>query len=252
MKYQVLICKKDVAKAARLKRCLDIGATMISENDVADRLQLQVFTTSNLAKAKLVIGQQSFLGGIYFLGIEFDSFESTQNGIDLAKYIKGHDEAAQIIFITTHDKYMSQVFQQKIAAVDYFSENRPDFQKRLNEALEAAIKNIARLSRAQGAIFKFKVGRTIRQIAVNDVYYIATSRYPHKLQLVTNRGAIDFTGQLNSLKVPGLIRVSNSFFVNPMKVVEVLPGKQMIKLENGEKIRYSRSYRGVIKSAFTC
>ena len=67
-------------------------------------------------------------------------------------------------------------------------------------------------------------------------YYIATTQFPHKLELVSRGTRAEFVGNLTQLleKTDFLVQVSQSLLVNPKNITEVDLKKKTILLENGK------------------
>lgn len=56
--------------------------------------------------------------------------------------------------------------------------------------------------------FSYRLGHLIKNINVDDVYYLETSQLPHKLHLVKSDGEADFVGNIR--KVERIIHFSQN------------------------------------------
>ena len=63
------------------------------------------------------------LNGLYFLDIELGG---GYNGVDIAKKIRQHDPRGFIVFITSHQRYMSLTFEYKIEALAYIKKSNDE------------------------------------------------------------------------------------------------------------------------------
>lgn len=75
-------------------------------------------------------------------------------------------------------------------------------------------------------------------------YYIATTQFPHKLELVTRGTRAEFVGNLTQVleKTDFLVQVSQSLLVNPKNITEVDLKKRTILLENGKRLSTPRAW----------
>ena len=188
-------------------------------------------------------------GGIYFLDIELSQEKNAMNGIDLAEQVKQLDPRAQIIFVTAYNEYMEMTFERRIGAVDYINKSNPNLQNRLNETLQDTVRRISKENYSKKMTFSYRLGRIIKNINIDDIYYISTTKAPHKLKLVKNDGTAEFAGDIKSVDKQNefLTKVSQSYLVNPKNIVQINLKKKEITLSNGDAIKFSRRFTHVMK-----
>lgn len=67
--------------------------------------------------------------------------------------------------------------------------------------------------------------------------------------MITENGDTEFRGNIGQLeeKTPFLIKVSQSYLVNPVNIRSIDTRRQIINFNNNVEINYSRSFRKVVK-----
>lgn len=245
MKYKVIICDDDLAQASNLALKLGIAAMMQPEE-----VELEIGTTAQNANEVLsYLNEHPLDGGIYFLDIELGDNQDDINGVDLAEEIKKLDQRAQIVFVTAYDEYMELTYQRRIGSIDYISKSNSDLQQRLNETVRDAVNNLAKANFSKKMTFSYRLGRIIRNVNIDDIYYISTTRAPHKLCLVRNDGTAEFAGDIKNIDQQNefLKKVSQSYLVNPKNIAQINLKKNEIGFPNGDVIKFSRRFTYVMK-----
>lgn len=93
---------------------------------------------------------------------------------------------------------------------------------------------------------QIKIGERIKNIKLQDIYFIETSLSPHKLELHERNGYYEFYGKLNDFE--GLdetfFRCHKSFLINLQHVVELNTKERTVTMANGAVCSVSfRQYR---------
>lgn len=245
MEYTVVICDDDVDQASNLALKIGIAAMMESGDTPDTKIQLKIGTIAqNYQKVTTYLDAHPISGGLYFLDIELSPNKQDPNGVDLAEQIKKRDPRAQIIFVTAYNEYMGMTYERRIGSVDYINKNNPNLQKRLNATLRDAINNLSTENFTKKMTFSYRIGRIIRNINIDDIFYITTTKAPHKLRLVYNEGEAEFVGDIKTVDEQNelLKKVSQSYLINPKNVTEINLRKRQIKFINGDLISFSRRF----------
>ena len=144
---------------------------------------------------------------------------------------------------------MEMTFERRIGSVDYINKSNPHLQNRLNETLQDTVRRISKENYSKKMTFSYRLGRIIKNINIDDIYYISTTKAPHKLKLVKNDGTAEFAGDIKSVDKQNkfLTKVSQSYLVNPKNIVQINLKKKEITLSNGDAIKFSRRFTHVMK-----
>lgn len=235
---KVVICDDDPKQVAVLAKMIETASLFIDE-----RVEIGLAGQSSQEVTEY-LDQEKPYKGIYFLDIDLKENDN-QAGLDLAEKTQEVDPEGQIIFVTTHAEMALLTFERRIGALDYIvkDENLSNLQARITDTLKLALDRLSKLNVMEKQTFSYKLGRLVKNINIDDVYYIATTQFPHKLDLVARGTRAEFVGNLTQVleKTDFLVQVSQSFLVNPKNIVEVDLKKRTILLENGEEIKYARS-----------
>nr|WP_236629281.1 MULTISPECIES: response regulator [Lactobacillus] len=177
MKYTVIICDDDVKQASNLALKLRTAAMMESGETPETRIELEIGTiASSYGQVLEYLDQHPLDGGIYLLDIELGQGKDAPNGVDLAEQIKKLDQRAQIVFVTAYNEYMELTYERRIGSVDYINKNNPDLQRRLNETLRDAVHNLDTENFTKQMTFSYRLGRIIKNVNIDDIYYISTTK----------------------------------------------------------------------------
>ncbi|QTD42964.1 LytTR family DNA-binding domain-containing protein [Sporosarcina sp. Te-1] len=170
----------------------------------------------------------------YLLDIEL---KHRLDGMDIAMDIRQNDPLASIIFITTHADRLKLTFSYKLAALDFIVKDTPTrVAIQLREALQAAFATYKQIGQSeQIPMIQLEIGERIKNIKVQDIYYIETSSLPHKLTLYDRTGFYEFYGKLKDFEQldPALFRCHKSFLINLRHVREVNKKERTVLMANG-------------------
>lgn len=205
-------------------------------------------SVTTFSEAKTYLKKNVYTGGIYLLDIELGQEVGQNNGFDLAELIKSQDKRAQIIFITTHADLSLISFERRLGPVDYIVKprNKEDydrFKQRLVATLEISISNIENFDYTEKLTFHYKVGRQVRNIDIDDIIYISTTKTPHKLIMVNVRGENQFFGSINQYakESAALVKISQSCLANPKNIKLIDLPKYKVTFVNGDTVDFSQS-----------
>ncbi|MEK3936155.1 LytTR family DNA-binding domain-containing protein [Sporosarcina sp. FSL W7-1349] len=93
---------------------------------------------------------------------------------------------------------------------------------------------------------QIKVGERIKNIKIEDVYYIETSAIPHRLTLYERHGYYEFYGKLIDFEALGepFYRSHKSFLINLCHVKELNKKERTVTMANGDRCLISfRAFR---------
>ncbi|WP_153732825.1 LytR/AlgR family response regulator transcription factor [Sporosarcina obsidiansis] len=181
----------------------------------------------------------------YFLDIELDH---QLDGMELAVEIRRRDPVAHIIFITTHADRLKLTFTYKLAALDFIVKDTPEqIASQVIEVLQVAFEKYTQLGEANSSeVIQIKIGERIKNIHLQDIYYLETSTVPHKITLYEKNGFYEFYGRLKDFEAisTSFYRCHKSFLINLRHVREVDKKKRIVMMPNGAKCDISfRAFR---------
>lgn len=176
---------------------------------------------------------------IYILDIEMDGI----NGLEVAARIRQIDQAATIIFATSHKELMQEAFD--VNAFNYLV--KPLDHAKAKRVLEKAY-NFLTLSYVS---FEFKIGKKNFRIRLDDIIYFEGKG--RKIILHGNGENYEFYGSIKNLirelDSHLFVQVHASFVVN-MKYISVATNEEVI-LKNGEKIGITKKYHDLFNMTYS-
>lgn len=251
--FPIIVCDDDQDLANQLAQNINVSIQNLTDDNLSyGKLNEKVtFIANDFAQTVGYIVANDIKNGIYFLDIELSRESKAKNGVDLAEFVKKQDENAQIIFVTAYDKYAPLTYRRRIGAIDYISKSLSQVETihRLEETLRNAFDNLSSVGRYGKHDFTYKMGRRVFKVSENEVVFIENSVTQHKVHMVTEHGETEFRGALNQIetKAPFLIRVSQSYLINPERISSINPRTQTITFDNNMSIIYSRRYKKIVQ-----
>lgn len=209
MDYHLLVCDDERTQAKNIATLLKMSSIILEEQDIHPTIDLIA------TDAESVLDYLEFNSDlnniIAFLDIQLDENSNSKGGLDLAQKIKTLSEKAQIIFITTHE--------------------------------ELAIRKLNEFNYIKKNTFSYKVGTRIINVNFSNILYISTTKFPHKLKIVTSNGQGEFSGDIKTIEqnYPLFFKASQSSLINLQNVETINTKKRLIKFSNNDCLNYSRS-----------
>ena len=181
MKYAVVVCDDDPVQAEEIAKMAKNAQMYLSDEDPVE-FDFKIIGHSYDEVANY-LGNNHLNGAFYFLDIELSDSAHAKTGLDLAELAKKQDPRAQIIFVTTHEELSLMTFQRRIGPIDYIiKDDSVAMQKRITATLQLAIKNLSEWNLVKKMTFSYRLGHLIKNINVDDVYYIETYQLRNKRQ----------------------------------------------------------------------
>lgn len=249
MKYAVVVCDDDPVQAEEIAEMAKNAQMYLSDEDPVE-FDFKIIGHSYDEVANY-LGNNHLNGAFYFLDIELSDSAHAKTGLDLAELAKKQDPRAQIIFVTTHEELSLMTFQRRIGPIDYIIKDYSvAMQKRITATLQLAIKNLSEWNLVKKMTFSYRLGHLIKNINVDDVYYLETSQLPHKLHLVKSDGEADFVGNIRKVEKNNsfLAKISRSCLVNPKNIQTIDLHKKVVIFPNGDVVPYARSQAEKMRS----
>ncbi len=153
------------------------------------------------------------------------------DGVEMAKRVRKHDDAVQIIFITGYNDYISEGYE--VAALHYLI--KPVREEKLFAVLDRAAEKL----RKNEKLLSFEIGDEMIRIPIYRIRYAdVMGNYVtiHAKEDVTVKMTL---GELEKQLDERFFRVGRSSIVNLTKISRV--SKNEIKLEDGNRIPIPRS-----------
>lgn len=175
---------------------------------------------------------------IFFLDIQME-----QNGIEVARKLREHDENAVIIFITGVKEYVFEAFD--VAALHYLL--KPVDEEKLREVIDRAVWEVQKKADKEERQLFIKTREKNITLNVNDILYLENEM--RKNVAHTKRETITFYGVMSEMEKSvgtGFYRCHRGYLVNMAYVSEY--DTDSILLSNGEKIYLSKNrYQDFVK-----
>ncbi len=164
---------------------------------------------------------QAMEDGLFYDLIYLDIEMGDIDGINLAKRIREQDEAVLLVYVSSHDKYMIDLFE-----VQPFRFIRKPIEKKIfDQVLEQAV---TRLLGSQ-CYFSYESGWNECRVLIRDILYFESDK--RKIIIVTEKSREAFYGKLDEIEErlkqmnKCFIRIHQSYLINPEKVMKVGAGK---------------------------
>lgn len=204
------------------------------ENEIHDKIDLDVFTTGEELKEFLTKGIRY---DVVLLDIELN----TMCGIDIGDLIRNSlkDENTIIIYISKKETYAMSLF--KTRPFDFI------VKPVAFEDIKHLMIIIYDLLNREDKFLSFKVGGDTYRIQVKDIYYLKS--YGKKITIVTAKEEIEFYGKLieiyEKLKENDFIYIHKSYLVNYNSVSKF--EYDNVTIVNGHILPISQSNRSLVK-----
>lgn len=187
-----------------------------------------------------------FLAGadhdLLFLDIELKGPDSSMDGMEMAKRIRGMEDIKQpiIIFVTGYEKYVYDAFD--VGAFQYLL-------KPIDEGRFAEIFRRAAQQAGQGKrVLMVQYGNTGKTIPLSDIYYMESQN--HKIVVHMKDWVLEYYAKMSDLEeeLQGqFFRVHKGYLVNLSYVDEY--NKTEVTLTNGDKLLISKyKYEDFVKA----
>lgn len=222
---KVAICDDDVATTGRIEGML---CSMAKGRFI--QIDTEVFWKGNrLAEAV----ENGACFDVIFLDIEMGS----EDGITVARRIRGTDKNVLIVYVTSYESYMKESFSVR----PFRFLVKPVGEAELSDCFGAACEEIS----SSDSYFRYSYQRLNRKILIGDIYYFESRR--RKVYIATEKETLELYGKLNeiekSLKTSKgtFLRVHQSFLVN-YRHIEGL-AYDFVVMDNGKRISISEERR---------
>ena len=179
---------------------------------------------------------------LLFLDVELKGPDSSMDGMEMAKRIRGMEDIKQpvIIFVTGYEKYVYDAFD--VGAFQYLL--KPVDEGRFAEIFQRAAQQAGQGKRA----LMIQYGNTGKTIPLSDIYYMESQN--HKIAVHMKDGVLEYYAKMSDLEeeLQGqFCRVHKGYLVNLSYVDEY--NKTEVTLTNGDKLLISKyKYEDFVKA----
>lgn len=229
---RIVICDDDIFFTSEIERLL----LKIEKEDLLE-LNIEVFFDGQ----ELV---KSILNGVSYNIIYLDIKMKYLNGIDTAKKIREIDREVLILYISSYEVYIKQLFEvepfrflDKPLDTDYFMDC---FRKAYQKILE----------NKQFFLYRFK--KEIHSIILNNIFYFESSG--KTIYIKTETKSEKFYGKLNDVEKEiqrsgnTFIRIHHSYLVNFMYIKKI--NFSEVTLHNGLLLPISERKQKIIRKKY--
>lgn len=164
------------------------------------------------------------------------------NGIDVAFRLREKSENLYIIFLTSHNEYMSKAFHVKAYRFLKKPINKVELIQAIKEAEKELINQQVIIIEDRGRKSVVKIGDIVYLEAFGDGTYIFT-----KDEIYTSTKTLKY--YINKLGTEHFIKTHKSYVVSLKKII-CIEETEIVLLEINEKIPVSRRNRKVVKEEF--
>lgn len=246
MTTKIIICDDNERLAKSLEDKINISLQNLKEDHLKYKnlkVDIEVFVDALRLIGFAAITDLS--RAILFLDIELNH---NQNGVNIAEQIRKTNPNAQIIFVTSYDKYAPLTYQKRIGAIDYINKSDENIMSRINETLFNAFEGLENMQATEQAQFIYKIGRRIQRINKADIAYIMSTAVQHRVNMITKTGEVSFRGHIGKLEKENdfLVRVSQSCLINPDNVKSINISARIITLFEDATVEFTRTYKSVV------
>ncbi len=164
---------------------------------------------------------QAMADGVFYDLIYLDIEMKEIDGINLARKIREQDETVLLIYVSSHEKYMIDLFEVQPFRFIHKPIDRKNFDDILAKAVTRLLGN--------QCYFSYESGWNECRVLIRDILYFESDR--RKIFIVTEKGREDFYGKLDEIEErlrqmnKCFIRIHQSYLINPEKVLKVGSGK---------------------------
>lgn len=194
---KIAVCDDDIAFTGTTQTFLEQIAT-----EYHIELEISVFLSGSALMKEYEAGN-SF--DLLFLDIEM----SGMDGIETARHIREQDYHALIVYISSHDEYLRQLFE---AEPFRFLKKPVEYDEFLHVFFQAQ----KRITAMQNDYFCFRSGKNFMKVFCKDILYFESSG--RKVILHTLQHAYEFYDKLNNveetLKNFRFVRIHKAYLVN--------------------------------------
>lgn len=246
--FKIAICEDDRDQNEHLNYMIKKSCIFLSSEHQKFEISNTFYSYESIFQ---FINSSSKLPDIYFLDIQLSSKPDDKNGIELANLIRNRQKTAQIIFITTHDELALLTFEYQIEALDYIVKGNEEakIQTKITQDLEKSAYKLEEFLEKKNNIFTYQIGNNFYRVNIDDIYYISTTPFPHRLKIIAKNEISEFTGDIKNIqdKIPSFIKVSQSYLVNMKNITSINLKKRLILFPTGEEIQFAFSAKRKIK-----
>ena len=209
----------------------DMCAVIKNEIERAASIPLLITTYSNPEELKYKI-QEGIVYDEYFLDIDMP----VMTGLELAAYIRAHQEDADINFLTSHGKYALDGYNMKIRAENYVLKDQ------MKQYIPLIVRSMEKKWGNHERFYIIENKVKYVRIELSKIYYAKADAERKNILLVTEYGVIKerntLSGFLERAHRPEFIRVERGYVVNIHYILAI--NNSEILMKNGDKVQISR------------
>lgn len=176
---------------------------------------------------------------LIFLDIEMSQI----NGIDTALFIRKNDYNALLVYVSSYDNYLKELFQVE----PFRFIQKPVNEQHFYEVLELAIN---RIKERNSQFFFFQSGKNIHKILYKDILYFESNA--RKVIIHTNTLDYEYYDKLNhiesELSKDGFIRIHKAYLVNVSNIENFQ--YERLAMCDGTILSISEKNRPKVRTAF--
>jgi len=242
---KVVLCDDDKIYMQLLEKLIKDIATRSNYN-----IEIAVMTSSPLDVLEYSDKENGI--SIYILETEYRLYEN--DGIELAKTVRGKDRDSYIVFCTAHSEYIYKVMTGLIKPSGFLIKQGDNIKiEELENVMGDIYRDYLNFFAGSEAVLNINIGTEIYRIEYNQIIYLES--FQKKIYVHTGNQRIGYYDSLSSLEEKlgaNFIRCHKSYIINEDKVSRVSFTDMKIIMSNGAQIDISRSFKASIKDRLKC
>ncbi len=239
---EIFLCEDDEKQCQTLKKKIE---NLLLFKNYEATLQLATTKPEELLQS-LKTGDFGEKDLLFFLDIDL---KSKMDGLQLAQEIKSLYPKSKIVFITSHQEWMSLVFRYQVEALDYLDKKSEELEDRLSEDLDIAFERFKKVDPIEKITIQSEGKQLI--LPLHDILFFDSSSKAHRIQVHLFNRQVDFYGKIKDLPQlsPNFLRVHQSYVVNLKNVAAFDASRRELIMKNQEICYVSTRYVKQIKMA---
>ena len=242
----VFICEDNIDHKDILA---NIITDYITRNTLPINLKASVSTPSEIMN---YLEKNPCRQGLYFLDVDLSA---DINGFELANRIRDIDLGAKIVFVTNHIELTTLTFSYKVEALDFIvKDSFENISSKIIECIKIAHERYKLTVSIPTEVVLIETVNEVLKISVEDILFIETSTFPHKIIYHLKDSSIEVYGKIRDAESLSndFFRCHQSYVVNVKNIISINRKTKVVKLKNEYKCFVSKRYLSRLLEKYSC